>query len=108
VGRGEDKTVESLPHDLKGGGGAASPTPPKYNVAIVEAVILAVAAELHPEHLSAGGLSLRIVSDPDDSREVETAAQAIRNLREFGLFSDRDDGIVEPTQAALRALALLP
>jgi hypothetical protein len=82
-------------------------TSPNYNVAIVEAVILEVAAELHPEHLSAGGLSLKIISDPDDSREVETAAQAIRNLREFGLFSDRDDEIVVPTPAGLRAVALL-
>jgi hypothetical protein len=84
-----------------------SETPPKYNLAIVESVILEVAAELHPEHLSAGGLSLRIVSDPDDRREVETAGQAIHNLREIGLFRDRDDEIVELTQAALRAVALL-
>jgi hypothetical protein len=82
-------------------------TPPQYDVAIVEALILEVAAELHPQHLTAGGLSLRIVRDADDNREVETAGRAIRNLREFGLFADRDDEIVEPTQAALRACALL-
>ena len=82
-------------------------TPPKYDLAIVESVILEVAAELHPRHLTARELSLRIVSDADDRREVETAAQAIRNLREFGLFRDRDDEIVEPTPAALRAVALL-
>jgi len=82
-------------------------TLPKYNVAIVEAVILEVAAELHPEHLSTGGLLMRIVSDADDAREVEVGAQAIRNLREFGLFADREDEIVEPTPAALRACALL-
>jgi len=50
---------------------------------------------------------MKIVSDPDDGREVETVARAIRNLREFSLFRDRDDEIVEPTQAALRAVALL-
>ena len=82
-------------------------TPPKYNVAIVEAVILEVAAELHPEHLSADELSLKIISDPDDGRELETATQAIRGLREFGLFKVRDDEIVEPTPAGLRAVALL-
>jgi hypothetical protein len=82
-------------------------TLPKYDVPIVEAVILEVAAELHPEHLSQGELSLKIVSDPDDSRELETAAQAIRGLREFGLFKVRDDEIVEPTPAALRAASLL-
>jgi hypothetical protein len=82
-------------------------TPPKYNVAIVEAVILEVAAELHPENLTVKELSLRIISDPDDSRELETAAQAIRGLREFGLFKASDDEIVVPTPAALRAVALL-
>jgi hypothetical protein len=81
--------------------------PPKYNVAIVESVILEVAAELHPQHLTTRDISLKIVGHADDSREVETAALAIRNLREFGLFRDRDDEIVEPTQAALRAVALL-
>jgi hypothetical protein len=84
-----------------------SRTPPKYNVAIVEAVILEVAAELHPEHLSKDELSLKIVSDADDRREVEPAARAIHGLREFGLFKDRGDEIVEPTPAALRAFALL-
>ena len=82
-------------------------TSPSYDVAKVEAVILEVAAELHPEHLSTGGLLLKIVSNPDDAREIETGVQAIRNLREFGLFADRDDEIVQPTPAALRACALL-
>lgn len=82
-------------------------TPPKYDVAVVEALILEVAAELHPRHLSTGGLLLEIVSDRDDAREIETGTQAIRNLHEFGLFIDRDDEIVEPTPAALRAVALL-
>lgn len=84
-----------------------SKTPPKYNVAIVEAVILEVAAELHPEHLSAHELALKIISDPDDSRELETAVLAIDGLREFGLFKVRDDEIAEPTAAALHAVALL-
>lgn len=86
---------------------ANSETPPKYNVSIVEAVILEVAAELHPKTLSTGGLLLEIVADPDDAREIATGVQAINNLREFGLFADRGDEIVEPTPAALRACALL-
>jgi hypothetical protein len=86
---------------------ADADTSPNYNVAIVEAVLLEIAAELHPEHLSTGGLLLKIVSDPDDKREIETGVQAIRNLREFGLFANRDDEIVQPTPAALRACALL-
>jgi len=80
---------------------------PKYNVAIVEAVILEIAVELHPQKLTAQELSLKIVANPEDAREVGTATQAIRNLREFGLIADRDDEIVEPTPAALRACALL-
>lgn len=90
-----------------GGVNASHRTPAKYDVEIVEAVVLEIAAELHPEHLSARGLASKIVGDPTDRREVETAAQAIRNLREFGLFADRDDEIVEPTPAGLRAVALL-
>jgi len=86
---------------------ADSETQPKYDVAIVEAVFLEVAAELHPQNLTARELSLRIVGDADDAREVRTATQAICNLREFGLFADRDDEIVEPTPAALRAVSLL-
>jgi hypothetical protein len=82
-------------------------TPPKYDLGIVEAAILEVAAELHPQHLTARGLALRIVGDPDDGREVEIATRAICNLKEYGLFRVRDDEIVEPTQAALRAFALL-
>jgi hypothetical protein len=82
-------------------------TSPNYDVAIVEAVILEVAAELHPKDLTAEELTLTIISDPNDSKEVKTAAQAIRNLREFGLFADREDEIVQPTPAGLRACALL-
>jgi hypothetical protein len=81
--------------------------PPKYNTATLEAVLLEVATELHPEHPSTGRLLRRIVSDPDDTREMATGLQALRNLREFGLFADRDDEIVEPTPAALRAVKLL-
>ena len=80
---------------------------PKYDLATVEAVLLEMAAELHPRHLTARDLSLEIVSDPDDGREVETAAEAIRNLQEYGLLSVGEDGSVTPTPAALRAVALL-
>lgn len=85
----------------------SSGTPPEYDIAIVEAVILQEAAELHPRHLTASDLAMRIVSDPNDKREVETATQAIQGLREFSLFSDRGDEVVVPTPAALRAVALL-
>lgn len=80
---------------------------PNYDVARVEAVILEVVVELHPEHQSADGLLAKIVRHPDDTKEIQTGAQAIRNLREVGLFANRDDDVVEPTRAALRACALL-
>ena len=80
---------------------------PKYDVAIVEAAILLVAAELHPEKLTARELTLKIVWEAEDDREVETADKAIHNLREFGLFAEREDEIVELSPAALRACVLL-
>jgi hypothetical protein len=81
---------------------------PKYNLSLVAALILEEAVELHPRHLTARELSLRIVIDPDDSREIETATGAIEDLREAGLLSHRnDDEVVEPTRAALRAVTLL-
>ena len=81
-------------------------TSPKYDVAIVEAAILLVAAELHPEKLTAKELTLKIVWDADDDKEVETAGNAICNLRESGLFAGHVE-IVELTPAALRACTLL-
>ncbi|HSS04071.1 MAG TPA: hypothetical protein VLK89_02635 [Solirubrobacterales bacterium] len=83
-------------------------TPPRYDLAMVTQVILEEALEIDPQHLTVSELSRRIVTDPDDSREVETATQAIRDLRQSGLFcySD-DDQVVEPTPAALRAYELL-
>lgn len=84
-----------------------TPVPPKYNVAVVEAVILEVAAELDPEHLSsAEALLSKVVGDPDDAREVEVGAQAIQGLKEVGLI-ERTDQRVALTPAALRAVELL-
>ena len=80
---------------------------PNFDVEKVEAVVLEVAAELHPELLAGDRLAQKIASDPHDSRELDTATQAIHNLRELGLFTERDDELVEPTPAALRAVALL-
>lgn len=85
----------------------SSPTPPQYKVAVVEAVLLEVAVELHPEHPSTAQLLKQIVANPEDEREMNTGMQAIQNLREFSLFAVRDDELVEPTPAALRAVALL-
>jgi hypothetical protein len=82
-------------------------TSPRYDPALVEQAILEEAIELHPQRLTVRELSLRIVSDPDDSREVETAACAIRDLRRSGLLRYRnDDEVVEPTHAAFSAAAI--
>lgn len=87
---------------------AGRATPPKYDPALVEQLILEEAIELYPQRLTVGELSLRIVADPDDGLEVETAIHAIRDLRRSGLFRYRnDDQVVEPTHAALRAAQLL-
>lgn len=40
--------------------------------------------EHHPARLTVDELALRIVSDPDDGCEVETAAEAVRDLRRGG------------------------
>ena len=87
---------------------AEADTSPKYNRQVVAQAILEVAVELHPSLLSARELSLRIIADPRDRREVETAMQAIDDLKQSGLFADRDDDeTTEPTGAALHAVALL-
>jgi hypothetical protein len=77
-------------------------TPPQYDPTTVARLILEEAAELYPRHLTAHELSRRIIVDPDDSREVETATNAIRSLRQSGLLSYGDeDEVVVPTPAAL-------
>jgi hypothetical protein len=82
-------------------GGNASPN---YDPVLVEQVILDEALDLHPQRLTVRELSLRIVSDPHDSTEVETATDAIRDLRRSGLLRYRnDDQVVEPTHAAFSA-----
>lgn len=83
-------------------------TSPKYDQTVVAKVILEEAVELHPRHLTARDLSLRIVTDSVDGRALETASNAIRDLKQSGLFRERnDEGVVEPTTAALHAVALL-
>ncbi|HEX2096560.1 MAG TPA: helix-turn-helix domain-containing protein [Solirubrobacterales bacterium] len=83
------------------------PTPAKYDVATVEALILELAAKPHPRPVTADELAREVICDPNDEREKATFEQAIRRLREVGLFDDRDDKVVEPTPAGLRAVAVL-
>ena len=83
-------------------------TSPKYNRPVVAQAILEVAVELHLKLLTGREHSLKIIADPEDRREVETASRAIDDLKQSGLFTDRDDDeVAEPTAAALHAVALL-
>lgn len=83
-------------------------TPPKYTPKLVEETMLIEIIEQHPLRLTISELVLRIVADPDDNREVETATEAIRNLRRSAVVRYRhDDELVEPTQAALHVHHLL-
>lgn len=82
--------------------------PAKYNLRIVERATLELAAEFHPERrLTKEQLAEEVVGDPDDDREAEVVAQAIRNLHQFGLLHSVDGVNIEPTPVALRAVALL-
>jgi predicted oxidoreductase len=81
---------------------------PNHNPALVEQVILEEIVEQHPARLTIAELTLRIAANPDDRVEVETIAQAIRDLRRSGLVRYRDDEeVIEATFAALRAATLL-
>jgi Helix-turn-helix domain len=95
--RGKDRSVPSH-----------CPRPPKHDLDLVARAILEEVLRRHPEGLTVAGLSLRIVGDPEDVREVETVAEAIQSLRASGLIRYRDDDqLVEPTQAVLLYMALL-
>jgi len=78
-----------------------------YDPETVEQVILEEAIGLHPEQVAVEALCLRIVSDPDDSREMDVAREAIRSLKRVGLFCEREDEIVELTASGARAGELL-
>lgn len=82
--------------------------PAKYDPSSVEETILIEAVERHPARLTVDELCAKIVADSDDSREVQTATDAICELRRSGLFDYREgDRSVGPTLAALHACALL-
>jgi hypothetical protein len=61
----------------------------------------------HPKHQEAKEIIEALIRDPDDRREVETATQAIENLKRDGVLRDRDDEIAEPTELAIRIGRLL-
>ena len=74
----------------------------------VERAILEEVIELLPVRMAVGELCLWIAANPEDDREVEAIREAIRDLKRSGLLRYRnDDLVVEPTQAAAQAFALL-
>jgi len=82
--------------------------PAIYDPEIVAQVIFLEVIEHHPTRLTMDELTQRIVTDPDDRCQVETAMEALCDLRRACLVRYRnDDRVVEPTQAALRAHDLL-
>jgi SOS response regulatory protein OraA/RecX len=69
----------------------------------IERVILEIVTELHPDHLTPSELVQKVAEERDERDEV---AEAIRDLKGVGLLNDIDTA-VEPTLAAIRAVALL-
>jgi hypothetical protein len=69
----------------------------------VELAVLLEVTELHPNHLTPAELVLRLSGERDEEKQLE---DAIRELKSSGLLRCIG-GAVAPTDAALRAAALL-
>jgi hypothetical protein len=81
---------------------------PNYLPEHVEHAVLMAVIDLLPVRMTVAELCLWIAANPEDDREVDTIRDAIRDLKRSGLLRCRnDDQVVEPTQAAVRAFALL-
>lgn len=79
-------------------------TPAKYSAAKVREKILAEVIDQLPTVWAAYYLIReRIVSDPKDMREVETAKKALNHLQDSGLVTLDQDEMVRPTNAGLNA-----
>lgn len=79
-------------------------TPAKYSPAKVKVKILAEVIDQLPTVWAAHFLiTERIVSDPKDRREVETAEKALSQLQDSGLVTLDRDELVRPTDAGFNA-----
>lgn len=79
-------------------------TPAKYSPAKVRRKILAEVIDQLPTVWAAYFLiTERIVSDPKDKREVETAEKALDNLQSSSLVTLDRDEMVRPTNAGFNA-----
>ncbi len=81
---------------------------PKCPPEALERAVLEEVIELLPVRMTVDELCSWIAANPEDHREVDTIREAIRDLKRSGLLRYRnDDQVVEPTQAAVQAFALL-
>lgn len=61
----------------------------------------------HPRHQKGERIIGALIADPNDRWEVDTATQALENLKRDGVLQDRDDEIAEPTEIVVRVGRLL-
>lgn len=81
---------------------------PKYDPELVERAALEEVLRRRPKRLTVAELSLRIVGNPEDGLEVETAITAIHSLRASGLVRyQNDDQLVEPTYPLQRYVEIV-
>jgi hypothetical protein len=69
----------------------------------VELAVLLEVVELHPNHLTSAELVVKLSGERDEQEELKAA---IRRLKDSGLLRGTGD-VVAPTDAALRAAAIL-
>lgn len=81
---------------------------PNYRPEPLERAILEEVIDLLPVRLTVNELCLWIAANPEDDSEVEATRRAIHDLKRSGLLRYQNDNqVVEPTQAAVQAFALL-
>jgi hypothetical protein len=87
--------------------GADADGPAQYDRMTVGRLMFEEAVGLLPQRLTASELAMKIVTDGNDIREMETAHAAIGDLQRSQLIRYRQQGLVEPTLVAVCTHALL-
>lgn len=77
-----------------------------HNLELVEVAVLTIVTDLHPKPLTEDDLISTIAANSEDQVEIKTIKDAIRELGYAGLVRNPGQSVA-PTQAALRASALL-
>ena len=73
---------------------------PKDREASIEGGLLTVVCDLHPEHLNADDLLIRVRAANPHSMEKQAIEQGLEGLKDAGLLREID-GRIAPTRAAL-------